>query len=487
VIPLFSVRARGGPVGEIPDLVPFAQWARRAGFSVVQILPVNEPAGGQASPYAARTAFALDPAYLALDAVEDHVALRAAAGGEGGGSVSWESVRSWKRGAVLAAFERFADRADGERRREFAEFARREADWLDDYALFVALHEEQGGGGWRDWPAPLAGREPGALAAARERLAASIEMCRYVQWQLDRQWRDARRRCAELGVELMGDLPFMVAGDSADVWARAGEFRLDARAGAPPDAFSADGQDWGLPVFRWDTIAAGDFAWMRERARRAAELYRYYRVDHVVGLYRTYFRPEGERTGQFTPAEEHEQLALGERVLGILDGGEARVVAEDLGIIPPFVRASLARLGIPGYRVLRWEKEGDRFGDPHEWPACSIATTGTHDTESLADWFDALPDWERAALRGVPGLVELGERWDERARDLLLRVVYQSGSDLVLIPFQDAIGARERVNVPGTVTGENWTYRMPEPAGAAALAVHALRLRALARESGRSD
>jgi 4-alpha-glucanotransferase len=261
----------------------------------------------------------------------------------------------------------------------------------------------------------------------------------------------------------MGDLPFMVAGDSADVWARAGEFRLDARVGVPPDAFSADGQDWGLPVFRWDVMAQNDFEWMRARARREAELVRWCRVDHVVGLYRTFFRPGAQPAvgpGFFTPAEEPEQTRLGERNMNIFSH-ELRVVAEDLGIVPDFVRASLTRLSVPGYRVLRWEQDDGVFRDPARWPECSVATTGTHDTDSLADWYDALPDHERRALHAVPGCQGLGDRHDDGVRDGLLELVYRSPSELVLIPFPDVFGARDRVNVPGTVGGGNWTYRMP--------------------------
>jgi 4-alpha-glucanotransferase len=289
----------------------------------------------------------------------------------------------------------------------------------------------------------------------------------------------------------MGDLPFLVAGDSADVWARAHEFRLDLRTGVPPDAFSEDGQDWGLPVFRWDVIAANDFHWMRERARRSAELFSMYRVDHVVGLYRTFYRPEdGPRNGpgKFTPEDEPSQIRLGETVLKILDGGHGRVIAEDLGVVPPFVRASLKRLGIPGYRVLRWERDGLVYRDPAAWPAVSVATTGTHDTESVAEWYDALDDAERQAFLQIPSLAPLRERapevFDAAVRDAVLRTVYQSGSDLVLLPFQDLFGARDRVNVPGTVTAENWTYRMPVDVGEIDEADTG-RLAALSEESGR--
>jgi 4-alpha-glucanotransferase len=170
---------------------------------------------------------------------------------------------------------------------------------------------------------------------------------------------------------------------------------------------------------------------------------------------------------------------------------DARVIAEDLGVVPDFVRASLKRLGIPGYRVLRWEQEAGAFRDPAGWPACSLATTGTHDTDTLAEWFDGLLPAERKALFALPGLSRLGDpaptRFDDPVRDALLELVYASGSDLVLLPFQDAMGTRDRVNVPGTVNDVNWSYRIPLDA-AALLADRSSseRLRALAARTGRA-
>lgn len=505
LIPLFSIRSTTGwGLGEIPDLVPFARWAASAGFSVVQVLPVHEASRGQSSPYAALTAFAIDPVYMAVDALEDFDA----AGGldalsphdqeelealRAGPAVVWPRVRELKGRALALAFQAFLEnewRRLSPRARQLEEYAREHARWLDDYALFATLHDAAGGQPWSAWDPPLRDRDPAALAAARARHSEAILHQLWLQWQLDLQWHAARRACNAAGVELMGDLPFMVAGDSADVWARPFDFRLDARVGVPPDPFSATGQDWGLPVYRWDAMAENGFAWMTARARRTAELYGLFRVDHVVGLYRTYFRvgaPTSE--GEFTPPDEPAQIVNGERMLAVFSEG-AGVIAEDLGVIPDFVRASLARIGVPGYRVLRWEKDHTVFRDPAKWPALSVATTGTHDTDAVADWFEGMEAAERAALLAVPGLARLRERAPERfdlgVRDALLELVYRSGSDLALLPFQDALGSRERVNVPGTVTEANWSYRMPMalPALLADLPT-AERLRALAERSKR--
>ncbi len=310
---------------------------------------------------------------------------------------------------------------------------------------------------------------------------------------MEEQWHTVRRAANGMGVELAGDLPFMVATDSADVWARRGDFRLDARVGVPPDAFSETGQDWGLPVYRWDVMGREGFRWLEERARRMADLYGLFRVDHVVGLYRTYFFPNDGGAPGFVPEGEEAQTRNGERVLAILARG-ARVIAEDLGTVPDFVRASLARIGAPGYRVLRWEREwsepGQPFRDPRFWPALSVATTGTHDTESLAEWFEAMPEDERRPFLALPQLAEVRarspERFDDGVRDAILDLVYRSGSDLLLLPFQDVMGQRERVNVPGTLNDANWTFRTAREVSA----LHAdraarERLRRLGESSGR--
>jgi 4-alpha-glucanotransferase len=510
-LPLFSLRGeRDWGVGEIPDLGSFAPWARDAGLSVVQLLPVSEPSLGQSSPYAALTAFAIDPAFASLAEMEDFrtaggeealpsAARKALAKARAAKEVRWEQVRIAKEAALELAYRSFAERErspGSARARQLAEFSRREGGWLGDYALFRALKQAHGGVSWTDWPSAVRDREPAALERAREKHRERVRYYEWLQWQLDRQWHAARAVSEKAGVTLMGDLPFMVATDSADVWARQGEFRIDASVGVPPDAFSADGQDWGLPVYRWSVMAKNGYAWMRDRARRAAELFGLYRVDHVVGLYRTYFRPldGGERA--FVPSEVGDQLALGEAVMTILkrgggdDAGADHVIAEDLGVVPEFVRESLTALGVPGYRVLRWEKDGEAYRDPRTFPALSVATTGTHDTDSLADWWETLPSVERTSLLALPDLAPLWAKapvdFDDAVRDALLALAYHAGSDLVLVPFPDLFGLRDRINTPATVNDVNWTWRMPRSiALLRADRAAAKRLAGLARESRR--
>jgi 4-alpha-glucanotransferase len=275
-------------------------------------------------------------------------------------------------------------------------------------------------------------------------------------------------------VALFGDLPFMVDGDSADVWARQHQFRLDATIGAPPDAFSAKGQNWGMPLYRWDVIALEHFRWLHERVRRSADLFDGYRVDHLVGFYRTFAWPTDGSEPFFTPPDEPTQLVLGERMLSIFREVGSTIIAEDLGTVPDFVRASLARLSVPGFRVFRWERhwhaEGQPLRDPAEYPPISVATSGTHDTESIAAWWDQTTAAEREQIDALPtvrriaGAIDLKSApFNPTVRDVLLETLLASGSNLVLLPMIDAFGWTDRINDPATMGGDNWTYRLPWP------------------------
>jgi 4-alpha-glucanotransferase len=270
----------------------------------------------------------------------------------------------------------------------------------------------------------------------------------------------------------------MVTLDSADVWSRREDFMLDASVGTPPDAFSETGQEWGLPPYNWDEARRNNFAWLRMRARRQANLYDGFRVDHLVGFYRTYVRPFDGRQPFFMPANEPEQIELGETVLRIIMETNADVSVEDLGTVPPFVRKSIARLGVPGYKVWRWEDS-----DPALYPALSVAMTGTHDTDTLTEWWETLSPEERARF-GVEA-----ERYDHNVRDRIIEKIYNAGSNLVLLPIQDVFGWRDRINLPATVGERNWTYVLPWPSDTATNQPDAIecanRLAALSSQTGR--
>ena len=459
-VPLFSLASSASwGIGEFLDLPMFAKWAAEAGQSLVQILPVHEMPGGERSPYSAMTAMALDPIYLSLREVPDFQGL----GGEfaldradgaaldtirRSPGVRYAEIRRLKDKWLRHCWDRFlrmeVSRGTA-RAQKFDAFVAREQWWLDDYALFRALHALHDGSPWQKWPEPLARRDEAALKQARLTLQLEVSFRRYLQWLAIEQWTEAKR--LSWPTKVFGDLPFMISADSPDVWVRQDEFRFDATIGVPPDAFSETGQDWGLPPWRHEVMAANDFTWMRSRARRYADLYDGYRIDHLVGLYRTYIRPIDQSISAFfDPDVEAAQVKLGETLAGIFIASGAEIIAEDLGVIPAFVRESLMRLGLPGLKVLRWERRWDLDGhpliDPRAFNELSVATTGTHDIEPLA-------------------ATEEGRT--ESAREATLQSLLSAASVLTLIPLQDVFGWTDRINKPAVVDMINWTWRLPWP------------------------
>jgi 4-alpha-glucanotransferase len=490
--PLFSLAStRGWGIGEIGDIEFVARWLESAGQTVLQLLPLNEMPSGECSPYSSLSAMAIDPQFITMAAVEDFEAVggeRALSDSQRSAleavrvspSIEYRRVRELKHAALGMAFIHFRDveLAAGTRRAAaFHAYLDEQSWWLEDYALFRAIHVKYREHAWTTWPEPLRTRNAEALAAVRDELAEDILYRKYVQWIAGDQWGTARERAS--GIAIFGDLPFMVSGDSADVWSRQDEFRLDASVGVPPDAFSETGQDWGLPPYDWEVLEARDFDWLRHRARRNADLFDGYRVDHLVGFYRTFVRSLETGDTMFIPATEPEQTALGERVLAVFREPGTEIIAEDLGVVPDFVRESLARLDVPGYRVFRWERRwqepGQPFRDPRdEYPRGSVATSGTHDTEPLVVWWEGAPREEREAVLAVPSLrAKLADdevqaaladhRPSHGMREMLLETLFESRSDLLILPIQDVFGWRDRINQPATVGSTNWTWRLPWP------------------------
>lgn len=521
-VPLFSLRgARSWGIGEIADLAPFAQWmAESAGIRLVQILPLGEISGTETSPYSAMSAFGIDWLYLSLDAVAEleRDALREALGGDMGvailrraresARVDYEAVRFAKKRALEWAFSRFQREhlaRGSDRAKAFEAWSADERHWLEDYALFRAIKDARVGEPWWKWERPLRDREPWALDGARQEFSQAISYYKYLQWLAHGQWESARAKLHEQGLEVMGDLPFMVGRDSADVWGNQKEFRHDRNVGAPGDQFDPEGQDWGLPPYKWEAMRANDFAWLRRRARYAGSLYDRFRIDHLIGFYRTYTRPLEPRDargklveGAFDPAEPRAQLAHGERVVSAMKTAglerSATLIAEDLGVIPDWVRASLTRLDVPGYKVLIWEKDArGEFRDPRDFPARSVSALGTHDTDSCVVWWETRDEQERAAFARLPTVKDraatLSAQWSPAVHRALLETITSAGSELCLLLIQDVLSVRDRVNTPGTVGPANWSWRLPgtpesmraTPAFAASIA----RVREAIRASGR--
>jgi len=498
-IPLFSVRSRRDwGIGQITDLPACAELFQRAGQKLVQVLPAHELADGETSPYGALSAFALDPIYIDVDAVPEAEAdaslINDTLGEQGRAelarvraakTVEYAAVRSLKRRVLTAAFDRFREKEianNTDRAKALFAFVDRESMWLRDHALYAALRAKHAGYGWSTWPANERDRSPEILALAQSPrddgggLGTKVIEEMYLQWIAHEQWRTARAALAKNGILLMGDMPFIVGGESADVWAHRDQFQTDVSLGAPPDDFSAEGQSWGLPAYNWSTMDQDNLAWLRARAAHSAELFDRFRIDHVVGFFRQWVKKESTNTngaspptngaakGHFDPDAEHAQRIRGEKVLRAMieAAGQGSVIAEDLGVIPDFVRETMSRLDLPGYKVLPWERDENFIPrDPRAFPELSVTTWSTHDTLPITEWWYKLEDWEReriAKLDGIP--LDLPESDRELA---LIKLLFSSRSDLTLLLAQEILGDKSRINLPGTVTADNWTWRLARP------------------------
>lgn len=467
--PLFSFRSdRDAGVGDFAALDPFFGWMQRAQQRMLMVLPLLPTTPGDPSPYSTRSAFGLNPLFLHLDWLPEGATLTDAEKKQlelarAAPAIRYDLVFPLKTAVLERAFATFEKQGPTARSADFDRFCEAQHFWLANYALYSALSEAFGAKPWWEWPAPLATRDHRAVEEARAKHAKRVRFHQWLQWVCDGQWQRVRKQARERHVLLCGDEPFIIGQDSADCWANQKYLRRDARLGVPPDDFSADGQDWGLPWFDFEAMEADGDTWIKARAKAAAATYDTRRIDHAIGYFRQYLRDERTPRGRFVPAEEPAQRARGERNFRILSEGTS-IVAEDLGVIPRFARDTLAQLGLPGYQVMRWSREDGIYRDPHHYPEVSLVTTGTHDTEPMRTWWEQAAGWERETVCRVwPELRRFGSppaEFSAEVHEALLQAALNAQSDWCIIPWGDVFGERERINMPGSVGPQNWSYRM---------------------------
>jgi 4-alpha-glucanotransferase len=465
-------------IGDLgPEAYRFVDALARAGQRWWQMLPVG-PVGPANSPYLALSAFAGEPLLLSLDLLARDGLLRRSELSPGirtkGNRVDYRAVRRLKEPLLRTAFERF--RSSRPRRpAELESFRRRNRTWLEDYGLFRALGKAQRGEAWFRWPAEARRRHRRALEAARQDRAEEIEYQVFLQYEFDRQWRQLRERCREAGVRLIGDAPIFVAHESADVWAHREIFQLDAAgrplsvAGVPPDYFSATGQLWGNPIYRWAVLRRRGYDWWIDRLRFILDRFDAVRLDHFIGFVRHWVVSARARTAIRGRWVRGPGRAFFEQALETL--GEVPIIAEDLGTVTPEVTALREEFGFPGMRVMQFGFDDDSGTSehlPHHHPKRCVAYPGTHDNDTVVGWYSDLRRRarRRTARTARNQLAYVHRYLDTDGRDVhwaIIRQLLSSPADLAIIPLQDlmGLGSEARMNLPGTGRG-NWEWRFPE-------------------------
>ncbi|MEO8195186.1 MAG: 4-alpha-glucanotransferase [Thermoanaerobaculia bacterium] len=454
------------PIGDLgPSAVTMLDWMVSAGFTVWQVLPLG-PTGMGDSPYNALSAFAgnpllISPEALVADGLLSPEALPAWTVQESA-SVDFAAAAACKESLLRQAFLRFESGEFTEVAAGLERFADRErrAAWLDDWALYSSLKREHGGASWLDWEPRLRQREPQALGRKAAALAGEIRYAIFCQFLFFRQWAAVRGAAESRGIRILGDVPIYVAPDSADAWANSRLFDLDpdgglrAVAGVPPDYFSADGQRWGNPLYRWDLLRAEGFAWWIARLRSQLEIAHYLRLDHFRGFvayWRIPHRHTTARRGKWVKGPGEAFFQAVRQGLGSLP-----LLVEDLGEIDARVHDLRRRLDLPGMRVLQFGfGVADSDHSPHRHEPRSAVYTGTHDNDTTRGWFATAGDEERRRV-----LTYLGAT-PETVTAAMIRAAYGSVAELAILPLQDVLdlGSEARMNTPGRQSG-NWSWRV---------------------------
>lgn len=461
-----------GGIGSLgKEAYAFADFLKASGMAVWQVLPLG-PTGYGESPYQSSSVFAGNPMLISCAALREAGLVAYDDGEEFTPDdlerVDYPAVRENKEKLLRRCFAQ----SEGKLQKELAAF-RRENPWVEDFALFTALKARYGGAMWTKWPdREVRRRQPAALERCRRELDGEIRYHLFCQYLFFRQWFALKRYCNGLGIRLFGDMPIYVAEDSADTWTHPEAFQLDGEgvpkrvAGVPPDFFSADGQLWGNPLYRWFSLRLHGYGWWVERMAAMAKMYDIVRIDHFIGFANYYSVPQGApnaRTGKWIIGPGKSLFRTLEKKIPGLN-----IVAEDLGCVNDRVRRLLTAVGYPGMRVLSFGFGGgeDNPHLPANYVTNSVVYTGTHDNDTVRGWIDTADDTALAQARQL-----LGFDKPEDGPAAFVRAVLASRADTAMIPMQDVLGLGgwARMNRPGTI-GNNWLWRMAPGAATPELA-----------------
>ncbi|WP_368201129.1 4-alpha-glucanotransferase [Agathobacter rectalis] len=439
----------------------FVDFLEKGGQTYWQILPICPTSYGD-SPYQSFSSFAGNPYFIDLELLcKDKLLTKKECE-----SYKWGKKPQYvdygimyvNRYALLRkAYERFSKKTPA----DYEAFCSKEAEWLDEYTLFMALKDANGGVAWNEWNDALKLRKPEAIAEAKEKYADDIAFYKMLQYLFFKQWTALKAYANEKGIRIIGDVPIYVAMDSADVWANPTQFYLDKDlnpievAGCPPDAFSADGQLWGNPLFRWDVMKKDSYSWWTKRISAMAKLYDIVRIDHFRGFDSFYAIPAKDDTaknGVWKDGPGMDLFNVLEKKLGKLP-----IIVEDLGFLTPSVKKLLKDSGFPGMKVIQFAFDSREDSDylPHNYPQHCVVYTGTHDNDTVMGWMKTAPkDCVRFAKDYLNLTKEEGYNWG------MMRAAWSSVADMAIVPMQDLLGldSKARINIPST-TGGNWQWR----------------------------
>lgn len=447
----------------------FVDFLAESGQRLWQILPLN-PTGYADSPYQSPSAFAGNPLLISLDQLVADQLLAHDDLYDGSGHpvrefpenrVDYNAVEPFKMAMLRRSFKRFRDGANPGHTSEYNAFAEANADWLNDYALFIAIKMKYDDASMADWPRDVRTRQPEALKRLHTELADEIAFRKYIQYLFLKQWQQLKAYANERTISIIGDAPIFVSYDSSDVWANPDLYFLDgegkptAVAGVPPDFFSATGQLWGNPLYRWDKMAAQGYAWWIRRIKHTLATVDILRLDHFRGFEAYWEVPATEETainGVWKPGPGVPFFEAVDKALGDLP-----IIAEDLGVITPEVEHLRDKFNMPGMKILHFA-----FGDtadnpylPHNYTTTNaVVYTGTHDNDTTQGWFDTTGNHEREYVQRYLGRDGSDIAWN------LMRLAFSSIADMAIVPLQDVLryGSDARMNTPGT-TGGNWSWR----------------------------
>ena len=447
----------------------FIDLLARAGQTYWQILPLG-PTGYGDSPYQAFSAFAGNPYFIDPDRLVQEGLLERSEveetdlGQENPDRVDYRKQYENR----FPLLRRACSRSHFEQEEAYRIFERENAFWLDDYALFMGIKNLLNGSGWDQWPEALRMREPQAMEEMREKTADEARLFRFLQYEFMRQWQELKEYAHSKGIRIIGDIPFYVSPDSSDAWASPELFRFDERhrpvavAGCPPDAFSADGQLWGNPLYEWGYHEKTGYSWWKKRIAHCLSLYDVVRVDHFRGFDEYYAIPAGDPTAAGGHWEKGPGMELFEALRDVPGMRPGAIIAEDLGFLTDSVISLVRDTGFPGMKVLEFAFDSRDTGGgylPHTYSPNCVVYTGTHDNQTLRSWYGELTPEDRRMADDYMGFTP--QTTPEERGWAFIRMAFESVADTCVIPVQDylCLGEEARMNHPSTI-GKNWTWRL---------------------------